>query len=352
MKIEKNVFSNTLLTKINTNSIENWCNYSFNSQFVNSNMGYDFYVNDVIISDLFVSSGVTAIPNYSFYGCDSIESVNFSNTVQKIGNCAFSRCKELKTVIIPINVKIISSGAFKASDNIENVYYEGTKDEFKQFGKITVIYNGNSTVEYRNPFNEKAYIHYLYNSHEHNFVLSETFEPSCTEMGYELYVCTICDAEYKTNYIDTIDHIYESYYVKPTCTERGYTLMYCIMCDDYYEVDFVEKLGHSYINTYIEPTCTTNGINRYTCKNCSIIMDEYFDTLPHYYVFDSYSNEFLNYKCKYCEATNRRNKEYFINSNQYANIYVGRGEESMFYDIVQDGVINAKDYAMLLSLID
>jgi hypothetical protein len=67
----------------------------------------------------FVSHGgkdytVTAIGEYAFVGCTSLDKVEFtSDHLKTIGNYAFSGCNGMKNVVIPNHITQIGNGAFE-----------------------------------------------------------------------------------------------------------------------------------------------------------------------------------------------------------------------------------------------
>ncbi len=63
---------------------------------------------------------VTAISDYTFYGCESLESVTL-NKVKTIGNGAFSGCYALKSVILPDTVTTINGSAFLNCSSLKSI---------------------------------------------------------------------------------------------------------------------------------------------------------------------------------------------------------------------------------------
>ncbi len=74
------------------------------------------------IKNLTLTNGVTVIPDYAFYRCSGLTSVNIPESVTSIGNSAFSDCSGLKTLIIEDGDTELNVGdiAFKDSP-IENL---------------------------------------------------------------------------------------------------------------------------------------------------------------------------------------------------------------------------------------
>ncbi len=94
------------LTKVVTPRIEDWLNISFSNEFSNPLFyAHNLYttdgVNETLITNLVVPSTVTAINNYSLYGCLSITSVTIPASVASIGTSAFQECSGLIKVVTP-----------------------------------------------------------------------------------------------------------------------------------------------------------------------------------------------------------------------------------------------------------
>lgn len=299
LTVKSYAFKNTILSYVNTNSIENWCGYSFATSKANPiYTSHNLYLNGELITDLVIPEGVTVVNSVAFYSCENIETITLPSTLESIGTNAFRRCNALKNVTIPDSVNKISSGSFLGCFELTDVYYGGTEEKW-------------NTLFTTNPFEENAVIHYEYNNHEHN---------------YEITV------------------------VPPNCYEEGYTLHKCIICYESYKTDYVDKTEHSYSVTTVYPSCTVEGVNVYTCTICNDVIEEYFGYLPHYYKFVSYNGEFFNYQCADCGKGNTRKKDNFPDFYSYINSYVVRGEDSMYLDCVPDGIINAKDFALINSI--
>ena len=296
LSVKQYAFKGSCLNEVNTNSIESWCGYSFfNSSSNPIYVSHNLYLNGELITNLIIPEGVTRVESVAFYSCENIKTISFPNTFQSIGSSAYRRCKELKSNNIPATIDSISSGAFLGCFQLTDVYYEGTQESFDS-----------AIIQY--PFESNATVHYSYNTHEHE---------------------------------------YTSTVISPTCSNKGYTLYKCTICGESYEADYVDKTPHIYATSTTSPTCTTEGITRYTCTNCNYEIVEYFECLPHYYVFVGYDNEFLKYECTDCKKENTRHVDSLPCFDQYINVEVARGDDSMYLDVVDDGFINAKDYAVI-----
>ena len=70
------------------------------------------------------------IANDAFAWCDSLTSIVIPDSVTFIGDWAFGYCESLTSIVIPDSVTSIGSSAFANSDNLRNVYYIGTAQDW------------------------------------------------------------------------------------------------------------------------------------------------------------------------------------------------------------------------------
>ena len=170
-------------------------------------------------------------------------------------------------------------------------------------------------------------------------LVSSGHDATCTQDGYQRYMCTQCDYWYEkktpalghdwsdwevdreaTAYTDGIKHrtcmrcgevetyaipggnhqhtTMKKFVIAPTCTEQGYTEYRCINkaglpCGERYIVEGsrTPELGHDYsgdsgIRTIVEPTCTTSGLKEYNCSRCGDTYTEIVKQLGHNYERD------------------------------------------------------------------
>lgn len=106
-------------------------------------------------------------------------------------------------------------------------------------------------------------------------------DPTQNEEGSMIRNCTICD-EVEYAIIPKLDHIhqYDITTISPTCTEKGYDLFVC-SCGDKYQNNYTQPTGHSEIVVDKEATCTEAGyINCIKCSVCDIIISEPTPTSP------------------------------------------------------------------------
>ena len=82
-------------------------------------------------NDYTIKKGTILISDSAFRGCTSLTSIIISDGVTSIGEYAFSGCTSLTSVTIPDSVTSIGDCAFDECKNLTDIYYSGTKKEWK-----------------------------------------------------------------------------------------------------------------------------------------------------------------------------------------------------------------------------
>ncbi len=101
------------LKSVKISDISAWCKISFSSYSANPIYNRAaLYLNDLLVTDLVISDGVTSIGNYTFYSCSSLASITIPDSVTSIGGSAFYNCTSLTSITIPDSVTSIGSNAF------------------------------------------------------------------------------------------------------------------------------------------------------------------------------------------------------------------------------------------------
>ncbi len=101
--------------------------------------GYDFWIDEVLISDgvthigttafksfhelksIVLPESVTSIGNYVFSGCLALESVVLPDGITSIGKYAFSGCPVLSKITIPSGMKAIKEYTFSSCEALESI---------------------------------------------------------------------------------------------------------------------------------------------------------------------------------------------------------------------------------------
>ena len=100
--------------------------------------------------------------------------------------------------------------------------------------------------------------------------------PTCTEKGYTIHKCSVCEEEYKDSYTDALGHDYKAEVTKAvTCTEDGEKTYTCTRCKDSY-TEPIKAEGHKYETTTVAPTDIEAGYDEHVCSVCG---DTYRDNI-------------------------------------------------------------------------
>lgn len=72
------------------------------------------------VESISLSESLTAIPDYTFDGCENLSQVNIPDSVTSIGVAAFRNCTSIQKIVLPDGITEIGSEAFRFS-NIESI---------------------------------------------------------------------------------------------------------------------------------------------------------------------------------------------------------------------------------------
>lgn len=109
-----------------------------------SDRPWDAYAGSVSV--ITVKGGITDIGANAFKKLPALKTVVLEEGVQVLGRDAIGYNKLLKTVHIPSTLRELGRGSVYLSDNIEVVYYGGSRSDWESFcAGITTYYNTNLT---------------------------------------------------------------------------------------------------------------------------------------------------------------------------------------------------------------
>ena len=240
-------------------------------------------------------SVLDSIWDWAFERCYALDHITFKNGSNplRIRQHAFYMCKNTTYWLnFPSNLRYIEEGAFK-----------GTKFNYITFSNTRKVEIGDNA----------------FGTTDRDFYL-RMLTPDGVDIGVKDYVTEMRD-KYRYNwycYCKNGNHVFENSTVAPTCTKDGYDRYGCKYCmQNEYKSDYVAKLGHRY-----ECTGTNNGNMTYRCTVCG---DE------NYYLSSAeLGGEF------YPAISTVAGSSKYNQSNYDSRI-----------DVNGDGVINAKDFAMI-----
>ena len=121
--IEMSAFNDcSSLTKVNITDIAKWCSISFGNDFSNPLFyAKNLYLNNTLVTDLVIPSGVTSINSYAFEYCSNLTSITIPSSVTSIGSDVFSNCSSLTSITIPDSVTSIGNSAFRICSSLISI---------------------------------------------------------------------------------------------------------------------------------------------------------------------------------------------------------------------------------------
>nr|WP_294409534.1 leucine-rich repeat domain-containing protein [uncultured Ruminococcus sp.] len=78
-----------------------------------------------------IPNSIMSVDDFNFFACTNLTTIIIPNSVKDIGRSAFYGCSSLTSVIIPNSITSIGTYAFALCDALKNIYYNGTKSEWK-----------------------------------------------------------------------------------------------------------------------------------------------------------------------------------------------------------------------------
>lgn len=155
-----------------------------------------------------------------------------------------------------------------------------------------VIVDGGTAFTNGPVLEKEAYI-----PHEHGSMQKvEGYESTCVEEGQKTYyVCecgqwfedeegTVLIEDHDSVILPLAEHDYKTATAEPTCTEEGYTLHTCSVCNDSFIDNYVDPTGHTF-SEWSEtkaPTCMEKGEETRSCA-CGEVQTRELEVLDHLY---------------------------------------------------------------------
>lgn len=170
----------------------------------------DCYFRGVVLPDT-----LTAINDYAFHNCDSIQTVQVPDGVKTIGNSAFVLCDILSSVRLPVSLTSIGQRAFENCPAFTSVNYDGARCQWE---RITI-------GDYNNDLTNATLT--VSSEHVPAQETTETVPATCTSLGERVVTetCTVCDSliSSTTEEIPMLPHALVHHDGKaPTAAEPGW----------------------------------------------------------------------------------------------------------------------------------
>ena len=142
------------------------------------------------LKSITIPDSITSIGDHAFRGCTELTSITIPDSVTSIGDYAFRDCTELTKIQIGIGVKSIGEEAFGGIKTIPQVYYAGSKSDWK---KISISLPNDMLLYAKMHYNAAI-------GHKHNYVKS-TQKATTSKNGKTVTACTACGKVKKTTVI-------------------------------------------------------------------------------------------------------------------------------------------------------
>ena len=170
-----------------------------------------------------IPNSVTSIGEMAFLCCRSLTSITIPDSVTSIGYGTFADCTGLTSITIPNSVTSIEDAAFDGCASLKDVYYTGSKDEWKA---ISIgEYNGcllNATTHYN-----------WTGEHVCTNKKLVTVPAQCEVNGMSYYICTECGKQIgEATIIPATGHSWGEWHVTKdaTATTEGSRERECAVC--------------------------------------------------------------------------------------------------------------------------
>lgn len=167
------------------------------------------------LSSIIIPNSVDFIDFYVFSHCTNLKSVTISNSMTLISPCTFEYCG-LENIVLPDSVQRICWDAFLGCNNLTDIYYTGSEEQWNNIEIDKEHYNWGENVNDDNVSGnicfENATVHYNYvPTCSHINISSQVIQPTCTTGGYTLNTCNDCGYEYNSDETSALGHLFENY---------------------------------------------------------------------------------------------------------------------------------------------
>lgn len=98
-------------------------------------IGYEAFMGCGRLKEITLPEGIVEIRDGTFSGCSALKEVILPSTVTTIGYKSFGECQGLTAVHIPQSVRSIDHSAFLNCSQLQDIYYDGTKDDWQRVKK-------------------------------------------------------------------------------------------------------------------------------------------------------------------------------------------------------------------------
>lgn len=319
-----------------------------------------WYIHKDEIRHIVISNGISHIGSFSFCFENNLEDVSLPDTLKSIGTAAFAGNDKLLNITVHDNVEEIGANAFGYNNQMKLTEGFTASCTLNSYAQQYCVAN---YIAFDTPFSETntdtAVITSANQQCMWSFVPKTDGVITFYSTGNRDTLGLIYDAD---NYVynSSFDIMKKSAVVSGD--DQGDDINFKISCQVtagkryYLSAKFknisisngsfnvytqFECINHIYEKTILlEPTCDIDGMAEFTCSVCGDSYQSRLYALGHEYQLSDFKNGMAKIQCTRC------NDKYSIAFIDYIN------KHNPVIDVVQDGVINAKDYAQLTKMFD
>lgn len=190
-----------------------------------------------------------SIGERAFEDCGYLSVAALPDTLETIGKEAFLYCNNMESVIIGKNVKYVGDFAFSKCYNVRTVYYMGTQQEFANINFAV----GNDLLEPATKYYE----------HIHVYDEKVIAKGDCLTRGSKVYSCRCGDVYNDVSYGA---HSYQNVITKATFKANGKTEKTCKLCGNIQKTTVIPKVtaklsktAYAYSGKTITPSVTVTN---------------------------------------------------------------------------------------------
>ncbi len=313
-----------------------------------------------------LSDGITSVGDYAFAQFKYVQSVEIPSSVTSLGKASFAGINDLKELTVPDSVVTVGDYAFGYNENMEIPQDFVTHCSVKSAAQAYCFKN---QVPFDTPMEGMQATAHITVSDElelWSFVPKTDGKITFYSTGTKNTVGFLFDAQnytYTTNYgaLKKTALKYDDNWSGGDC---NFKFSYDLTAGKRYYLGARFRLANSYdgssayedgkfgvVATFVcnehkyqitattEPTCTEFGYETYTCIGCNDSYKESVMPLGHSYEAVSIDGDSVNLQCVRGDDT----ETISFAENYHTDVT----DENKALDVNGDGVINAKDYAML-----
>lgn len=201
-------------------------------------IGFSAFTGCESIKSVFIPNSVTDLGSGAFFSCDSLETISIGDGVRHIDG-VFDQCSNIKSVIFNNSIDLFEDFSFRELNNLSDIYYTGSKEQWKAIIKGNNTILDNVTIHYNHVIDDEPEVH------KHSYSSTVTTEPTCESYGVRTYTCS-CGKSY-TEKIEKADHKLGDWVItkNPTVADYGNKVQYCSVCKNAYNETNVDKLPSS-----------------------------------------------------------------------------------------------------------